>query len=120
MGIRFIKAIPPRTKAKATVHKTGKLGLNIEASKLMGIPDAKSFLFGADEDNMDKYYLLESDEEGSIKVAKAGDYYYLNAISVLDSIGIDYKKDWVAFDVSKEQYKGEDIYVLLRKENKKK
>ncbi|KLT64015.1 hypothetical protein [Pedobacter sp. BMA] len=112
MEIEFIKANTSKTKPKATVHKTGKLGLNIEASNLMEIQNKKSFLIGRDKGDTTTLYLLESNAEGSVKVSKAGAYYYLNAGSVFDQMEFDYEKNNIMFDLSKDKYQNKDIYVL--------
>lgn len=122
MEIEFIKANFSKTKPKATIHMTGKLGFNIEASNLMGLANKDSFLIGKDKNDENKLYLLESDSEGSVKAAKAGEYYYLNVGNVFDVMGFDYKKYTIMFDVSIDKYNDTDIYVLNKrvpKERKK-
>lgn len=115
MEIEFIKANFSKTKPKATIHMTGKLGFNIEASNLMGLPDKESFLIGKDKNDENKLYLLESDNEGSVKLAKAGEYYYLNAGNVFELMGLDYKVYTIMFDVTIDKYNDKDIYVLNKR-----
>ncbi len=115
MEIEFIKANASRTKPKATIHMTGKLGFNIEASNLIGLGDKKAFLIGRDKKDDNKIYLFESDAEGSAKVAKAGLYYYINAGNVFDVMELDYKKYTIMFDIAKDSYNNQDIYVLTKR-----
>jgi hypothetical protein len=115
MEIEFIKANTSRTKPKATIHMTGKLGFNIEASTLMEIENKKSFLIGKDKNDVDRFYLFESEEEGSGKIAKAGEYYYLNLGNAFDLLEMDYRRYTIMFDVSKSTYNEKDIYVLKKR-----
>lgn len=101
---------------------TGKLGFNIEASNLMGLSNKESFLIGKDKNDENKLYLLESNNEGSVKISKAGEYYYLNAGNVFELMEYDYKKYTIMFDVTVDKYNDSDIYVLnkrIPKERKK-
>ncbi|TCD11637.1 hypothetical protein EZ449_05090 [Pedobacter frigidisoli] len=115
MEIEFIKANTSRTKPKATIHMTGKLGFNIEASTLMEIENKKSLIIGKDRNDADRFYLFESEEEGAGRVAKAGEYYYLNLGNAFDLLEMDYKKYTIMFDVSKSTYQDKDIYVLKKR-----
>lgn len=115
MEIEFVKANFSKTKPKATIHMTGKLGFNTEASNLMDLSNKGSFLIGKDKNNEDKLYLLESDSEGSVKIAKAGEYYYLNAGNVFELMELDYRLFTIMFDVSLDKYNDKDIYVLNKR-----
>ena len=118
MEIEFIKANTSKLKPKATIHMTGKLGFNIEASNLMGLNEKMSFLIGKDKIDENRFYLFQSEDEGSATVAKGGNYYYLNAGNAFDLLGMDYKQYTLMFDVSKDKYNDKDIYVLKKREPK--
>jgi hypothetical protein len=118
MEIEFIIDSIGKLKPKATIHMTGKLGLNQEASDLIGKIDAKSFLIGKDVNDSMKLYLLDSEAVGSVKVSKAGNYYYLNAANVFDKLNIDYKNKIYVYDISKDTYDKKEIFVLSQRDLK--
>lgn len=104
------------TRLKATIHKTGKLGFTLAASKKMGLAKGKRASIGINQDDpADKsLYILINDagtKDGSI-IAKAGDYYYIKMDAIFDKMGIDYKSRRVIFDITEQDYNGRTIYKL--------
>lgn len=115
MKLKFVEINLNRTKPKATIHQSGKLGFNNEASTCMNLQAQKTYKLATDEDG-DNLYLLEANEEsGTAKIAKAGQYYYLNVGDAFDALGIDYKNNTVIFDIKKEDYEGKEIFVLQKR-----
>nr|MDQ3395768.1 hypothetical protein [Bacteroidota bacterium] len=87
MELKFIDIEASPNRAKASIHKSGKIGFNKEAAKIMEIERRKYFKLAVntDKDFIDTLYLVDTkDEINSIKIAKAGDYYYLNLGATLD------------------------------------
>lgn len=116
MAIEIIKATFGKAKPKATIHLTGKLGFNMEANNLMGLEVEQAFLFARDTEDKNKYYLLPGkEEEGAGKIAKAGAYYYLNLGDAFDTVGLDYIKEIISFDMKKDTHDGNTIYVLNKR-----
>lgn len=124
MKLKFIKISETERNVKATVHTTGKLGFSSDAIKTLGIELNKSIAFAQNEDDStDKnlYAIIyEGTQEGALKISKAGEYYYVNTKSLFDSIGIDYRKARIIFDIVKTEYEGQPLLKLLRREIKKK
>ncbi|MET3115452.1 hypothetical protein AAKU52_003201 [Pedobacter sp. CG_S7] len=113
MAIEIIKATFGKVKPKATIHLTGKLGFNMEANNLMVLEAEQAFLFAKDTEDKNKYYLIPGTaENGAGKIAKAGAYYYLNLGDAFDTVGLDYVKEIISFDIKKDTHDGNTIYVL--------
>ena len=123
MKIKFFNPNSLDRNLKATVHKSGKLGFTVDAANKMLLKSNKSAGVGMNEDDITdtSLYLLVYDqhEDGAFKVAKAGDYYYLNLKSLFDTLKIDYKSQSVIFDISEEEIDGQRLFKLSRRENNK-
>lgn len=116
MKFEIIRASAAKGKPKATIHLTGKLGFNMEAYNLMELKQDTKFLFARDTEDENKFYLLHTEEdEGSIRAAKAGSYFYLNMASVFDQIGFNYAEQNYSFYIKKDKYEGKDIFVLEKR-----
>ena len=103
-------------KAKATIHNSGKLGFNIEAIEVMQLSNQGSYLLATDEEDANVLYLIPSDvTEGVGKVAKAGDYYYLNVGDAFQKLGFKYKEYTIMFDIEKSEYEGKEIFILKKR-----
>jgi len=122
MAITFLDININKGKPKATIHYTGKLGFNMEASVFMKLKDKKSYLLGADDEKSNVFFLLETNEDKSAaKVAKAGKYYYLNVGDAFETLGYKYKENTMLFDITKDTYEGRDLFVFtLRRQIKRK
>lgn len=124
MKLKFFKAEEIENNAKATVHTTGKLGFSSDAIDYLKLSDGKSIQFGKneeDESDPNLYAVVyEGIQEGAYKLSKAGDYFYVNCKSLLDTLGIDYKRTKVIYDLVKTEYEGQTIIKMLKREIKKK
>lgn len=119
MNLDFIEIPSGTSKPKATIHVTGKLGFNMEAVKYMNIGDGTYFRIARNRDAADKkdLYFVPADEnaQGAVKVAKAGQYYYMNLGALFTQMNLEYDKRTIAFDISKTDYNGTDIYLLTKR-----
>lgn len=119
MKLVFQDIYPGKTKPKAAIHKTGKLGFNKEAAILMNLALLPSFKLATEEDvteEVQRIFLLVSDtQENSAKIAKAGIYYYLNVGDVFNRLKLDYQSNTVIFDITKDAYEGVIMYVLSKR-----
>jgi quinol monooxygenase YgiN len=114
--LKFVEIDLNKGKPKATIHQSGKLGFNMEAIEFMKLEGKKSYLLATDEEKQDVFYLVETNEsKGAAKVAKAGAYYYLNVADAFDTIGFDYKNYTIMFDISKDTYEGNDLFIFKLK-----
>lgn len=124
MKIKFFNPNSLDRNLKATVHKSGKLGFTVDAANKMGLKSNKSAAVGMNEEDPsdNSLYIIIYDEqsEAAFKVAKAGEYYYLNLKSLFDTLKINYKAQSVIYDISEEQIDGQKIFKLARRENSKK
>lgn len=111
MQLKILKPKESNAIAKITVHKTGKIGFSKGANELLKIDENKFAKFGYDEN--EEFFIVmckESDEE-TFNIAKAGDYYYITAKSLLEDLEIDYKSNnTTIFDIRKTEL--ESIYKL--------
>lgn len=124
MKIKFFNPKNLDRNLKATVHKSGKLGFTVDAANKMDLKPDKSAAVGVnEEDKSDKslYIIIYDDiQESTFKVAKAGDYYYLNLKNLFDTMKINYKNQSVVYDISEETIEGLQGYKLSPRENIKK
>jgi len=118
MKFRLIKPKDPPAIAKITVQRTGKIGFSKGAMDLLDLETNKFAKFAFDDS--DDFYILmfeESDEE-TFNVAKAGEYNYINAKSLLEDLDIDYtSEDTTIFDIRKTEDK--NVYKLNKRVIKK-
>src|ERR1700761_4146361 len=102
INLKFIEIDTNPIKPKATVHASGRLGFNLEAINFMQLQNKRNFRLAiADEDgtSVKNIYLIEQDNSnGTAKVAKAGDYYYLNVGNLFEDLNIDYKAFTIIYD----------------------
>ena len=93
MQLKILKPKEPNAIAKLTVQRSGKLGFSKGALELLDLEANKFAKFGFDE--LENFYIViykESDEE-TFNISKAGDYYYINAKTLLEDLEIDYSSD---------------------------
>lgn len=107
-------------KPKATIHSSGKLGFNADAASLMNFKKAPSFIVARQKGNTAPrlFKLVEARDEDDhqvCRVAKAGNYYYLNIRAVFDEVGFDYRNQKIAFDISREDDIGGRKCFLLER-----
>lgn len=119
MELDFIEISNATAKPKATIHITGKLGFNREAVKYMGLNENTYFRVALDKEESEKrsiFFLTSShDERNVVKVAKAGEYYYLNLGTLFNDIKVDYEHYTVSFDIHKSEYDGKELFTLKRR-----
>lgn len=124
MKIKFFNPNNLDKNLKATVHKSGKLGFTVDAANKMDLKQSKSAAVGINEDDpsdQSLYIIIYNEQQnGAFKVAKAGDYYYLNLKNLFDTLKINYKIQSVVYEISEETIEGRKIFKLSPRENNKK
>ncbi len=120
MALSFIKVREIENNSKATVHKSGKLGFNSDAQQryLTGKGQYAKVALGENFEEDGTIYLLivDSEDEETLSISKAGDYYYINTKSLFDYLKIDYVKQKIIFDISKETIDGMNVLQLNKRE----
>lgn len=117
----FIKFEDPNSSngvIKASIHKTGKLGFSSAAQSFLNISEDTYFKIGFnDNDVNDKniYMVPALENEKAFKVAKAGDYYYINLKHIFDKRGIDYQNESNIYDIRKQNSTGVDYFILSKR-----
>ncbi|MDO4511687.1 MAG: hypothetical protein Q4B68_07725 [Bacteroidales bacterium] len=88
-------------KLKATIQKSGRLGFTRDTANAIGCNKEISVKFARDSEDGDALYMIVSEKgaTNSLSVSKAGEYYYVQAKLLFDSLGIDYKTQTVMFDL---------------------
>jgi len=125
MDLKFIAIDTNPIKPKATVHASGRLGFNSEAIDFMGLTNKRYFRVAVTNEDgkpLKNVYLIEQEEAANAaKVAKSGEYYYLNVGNLFEQLDVDYKEYTIIYDIRKMMYDDKDMYVLkMRKPKKKK
>jgi hypothetical protein len=112
------------SRAKCTIHKSGKLGFSNSAARVMGLSSEKYLLFAknkTEKEESDLYvFIYGGKAENSLKVIKAGNYFYCNTKVLFEELGIDFKTKTVIYDIREENYKEEKIFKLTRRDIDKK
>ena|SRR5690606_34598495 len=123
MKIKFYPIPETDGAIKCTIHKNGKLGFSKGAEKLLGIDESKYIQIGRNvEDSQDSnLYVTVSTEkvEDSLKVNKAGKYYYLNTKTLFDSLNYQYDTQKIIYDISEVNVGSEKYFKLKRRIKKR-
>lgn len=127
MELTFIDPTVRKPKPVARIHASGKLGFNSDAAKFMNLEDLPSYVVATSYSEQGKFkvFFIDSmissdiDTPPPIKVAKAGKYYYVHFVNILNQLKIDYKRNRFAFDIEISEYKGFKTYILTKREQKK-
>ncbi|WES96545.1 hypothetical protein P2W68_17065 [Chryseobacterium arthrosphaerae] len=118
MELRFLKPKENASIAKITVHKTGKLGFSRGAAEMLNITDNKFCKFGVNDEGELFIVMCKENDGESFSIAKAGEYYYVTAKSLLADLDIDYRtKNTIIFDVV--DIKEDNIYKMIQRIIKK-
>jgi len=123
MKLKYWK--PTRTGiAKATIHQSGKLGFSQAAINLLKV-DKNSYIKIAtnaeDKKDTNLYILITKvmDDE-SLKVNKAGEYFYLNTKDFFNELGLDYRRKRIIYDIVEIKTGEQVIYKFIRRESDRK
>jgi len=124
MKLKKIKPPDISGQLKATIHVTGKLGFSIGAIKAMNIGDNNYIQIAQNSENQDDdnlyVFLTKKPDEETMKINKAGNYYYVNTKALFDSLEIDYRRKKIMFDIIEIEYEGERVFKLVRREKDRK
>jgi hypothetical protein len=124
MKIKFFNPDNLDKNLKATVHKSGKLGFTVDAARRLKLEINKSAAIGANEDDPtdDSLYVIIYNEvrSGAFRIAKAGQYFYINLKALFDALKINYKQESVVYDISEELFGDEIVFKFSRRKNTKK
>ena len=127
MRLNFIDPTVRQLKPAARVHVSGKLGFNSDAAKFMNLEELPSYVVATSDSEEGKYQIFFIDSEISkemesppppITVAKAGKYFYVQFINILNQLEIEFLNQKIVFDIVKQEYEGFEMFVLTRREQK--
>lgn len=110
---------------RATVHKTGRLGFTLGAGKLIDFEKNKLFKIGKKKDTADDVLFLipvETEDEFTFKIMKAGVYYSLKIKRLLGQLNIDYRNEGenISFDIDEVKENGKRYFKLIRRKKRPK
>lgn len=116
MRLRFIKPNELEKSIRLTIHKSGKLGFTLEASKKLELKPGQSASLAVNEeepDSRDLYMVInQKEEEGAFKISRAAPYYFINTKLLFDNLNVDYASGKIAYDMKKIVVDGETMYEL--------
>ena len=124
--IKFFSARQYGAKFKATIQSTGKLGFTEDTAKELGLSTQCYIKIGADESDTDVMYLvvLSGTDDDAFKVCKAGDYFYLPTTTLFLSLGFDYRRKTIIFDLTRacglDDALGGKVYRMNKRESERK
>lgn len=100
MAIQIISAKRFATKLKATIQRSGRLGFTEETAKYMNLADGKFAKFAQDDESGILYLIITNKRnEDSFDIRSSSGYYFVPAKMMFDSLGVDYEKNVVMFDL---------------------
>ena len=126
MALKKFNANEYKVKLKATIHSSGKLGFTDATARVLGLDTSGGIVFATEDGEQNEkekpLYLIccKVFEDGAFKVTKAGNYFSVNAKGLFDSLGYDYKKNTIIFDMIQAKEEGENVYKLVKREKPKK
>jgi len=124
MKLKFLDARHFEASIKCTVQSNGKLNFSSSAIKVLSLNNKKSVKFALNQDAkvVEQLYIQIQDKitDDAFKVNKAGNYFYLNAKVLFDTIGLDYKTHTVIFDIKKtdSEIDGLPMFQLIQRKGK--
>lgn len=118
MKYTILSAKEFNTKLKCTIQATGKLGFTEATAKHMNLSKDSYVQFAQDDENKDTLYLIHINkkDEDAFKVIKAGQYFYVSTKALFDSLGYDYKKNTIIFDMVEQKVEEIKMYKLIKRE----
>ena len=100
--INIIKASEYKTKLKATIQATGRLGFTEETSDKLDFSTQKYIKFAQDDADSAMYMIVtDIDDNDAFKVCTSGKYYYLATQYLFDALGFDYRNKTIMFDLTR-------------------
>lgn len=100
MAIQIISAKRFATKLKATIQRSGRLGFTEETAKYMNLAEGKFAKFAQDDESGILYLIITNKRnEDSFDIRSSSGYYFVPAKMMFDSLGVDYEKNVVMFDL---------------------
>lgn len=104
---------------KASVHKSGKMGFSQAAIEYLKMADNTYLKIGINKDDRaDKnlyVVVVRAQENDTLKINKAGNYYYINTKALFDKMEVDYQKSLIIYDIVDMEYEGMQIYKFIRR-----
>jgi hypothetical protein len=117
LKLSFIKiSETEKNLCQASTHRTGHIGFNKHASKLMGIQPGSRLQLATNEGEKSAIYMqVTQNKADSVEVKNVGEYNAIKIGSALTMLGYNYTSLRYTFDVSAVDYQGNTIYRLLVK-----
>lgn len=121
--IEFFETEDNLGPAKATVHRSGKLGFSRAANKLIDFETNKFFKIGRKkESGADVLYLFpvreEEKDDYTFGIFKAGGYYSLKTKRLLNQLGIEYRDQSVIFEIDDKINEDKKYFRLTRRKKR--
>ena len=124
MEIDFWKPTVSAGVVKATIHQSGKLGFSQAAIKKLNLGQNVFVMIGINrlqsEDNAIYLKIAKESEEMTLKVSKAGKYYYLNTKDFFNENSIDYRRKKIIFDIIDISEGHDKLFRLIPREKDRK
>jgi len=108
---------------KATIHRSGKLGFSQAAINKLEVNESTYVKLAINESDIkdtNLYLKVANELDGeSLKVNKAGNYFYLSTRDFFNEYGIDYRKKKIIYDIVEMVYEGEKLFKLIKREKER-
>lgn len=99
--------------AKASVHRTGRLGFSQGAARMLGLGENKTVLLFESEGRNLFLVVVDGRDERGFFTRGIGDYWYIATKVYYDQAGVDYVRNVVDYEVTELSDRFEDRPVFL-------
>lgn len=99
--ISIIRTKDFNVKLKVTIHSSGRLGFTADTAKALNLSSNLYVKFAKDDEDEKSLYLIlvKDPDDDAFRVIKSGAYYYIPTTLMFESLGFDYKKYNIMFDM---------------------
>ena len=88
---------------------SGRLNFSEDTGKTLGLKDKMSIKFAIDENGKLYCSFPKEDDEDAFKIRKAGRYFYVPTDLLFSSLGIDYKKINIQYNLVRAQLNDDEL-----------
>lgn len=120
MKLKWLKLPEKKGRCIATIQKSGRMGISLEAVKLLKMEENSYWAFAFDEEeacnNYSILYLREASSAWSdaFKAMKAGRFFYFKTKQLFNSLNIDYSSKPITYRIGQTNYYDEKVYKLIK------
>lgn len=116
---KLVEATRLSRKAKASVHRTGRLGFSRSAAKMLGLEANKTVLIFEGEGRDLFLVVVDGHDDRGFFIHGIGSYWYAATKLLYDQAGIDYVSNVIDYEISElpDKFEGRPVYCMKYREH---